>query len=127
MISLGQWGTICDDWFSDIDADVICRTGGYSGGRYNRGSYNQRNAPKANAIWLDNLYCRGLENNVDDCRQYLFCRGENNIDDCPRIAWGKHNCKHSEDVGIMCFGKYYRVMNKQEGGSNNSRIGQFFK
>ncbi len=39
-------------------------------------------------IWLDNLYCRGTENRLIDCRR--------------QAGVGTHNCVHSEDVGVRC-------------------------
>ena len=41
-------------------------------------------------IWLDNVNCNGSEPNIDSCRHN---------------AWGSHNCRHSEDVGVICGGK----------------------
>merc|ERR1712176_226946 len=84
----GGWGTICDDDFDDRDAAVICRTGGYDGGEYRNGTYKQKLKYKALRIWLDDVACRGWERSILEC---------------PHVRWGKHNCDHSEDVGIMCY------------------------
>ena len=38
-------------------------------------------------IWLDDVICQGQEVSIDECRHG---------------SWARHNCDHSEDVGIVC-------------------------
>ena len=38
-------------------------------------------------IWLDELGCSGSETTLLECN---------------RLPWAKHNCKHTEDVGVRC-------------------------
>ena len=62
----GQWGTVCDDIWDDLDAKVVCRQLGYSGnigvarvgGKYGRGS---------DPIYLDDVGCSGSESRLTDC------------------------------------------------------------
>ncbi len=88
----GQWGTICDDYWTDSDADVACRQLGFpegsvgNGGRFLRAHFGEGAGP----IHLDDLLCRGNETSLIDCP-----RANNN-------AVGVHNCRHSEDVGVRC-------------------------
>ena len=81
----GEWGTVCDDYFDDTDADVVCRELGYPGAlgysccaAYGRGS---------GAIWLDDVDCDGTEASLYDCSH---------------LGFGVHDCGHDEDVGIAC-------------------------
>lgn len=56
-------------------------------------------------IWLDDLKCRG---------------NESNIDSCPHRAYGSNNCRHTEDVGVVCtdsesdFVILFRIWNKRK-------------
>ena len=45
--------------------------------------------PGNGTIWLDDLACFGYETSVDQCYK------KDN-------AWGSHNCRHREDVGVKC-------------------------
>jgi len=84
ILYAGEWGTVCDDGFSMVDANVVCRELGFSGalsyGNYGSGA-------SGTSIWLDDVSCSGWESALADCSH----RG-----------WGSHNCGHSEDVGVSC-------------------------
>ena len=83
------WGIICDDYWDDVDAGVVCRQLGFG----NTGTaiqtfplpvYNP-NTP----IWLDDVNCNGQESRLIDC-------DHNGLE--------IHNCAHSEDAGVQCSG-----------------------
>ena len=78
------WGTICDDWWGEPDATVVCRQLGYSGGTaLGRAAFGAGTGK----IWLDNVGCTGAEERLQDCKA---------------THWGNHNCGHSEDASVMC-------------------------
>ena len=92
---LGEWGTVCDDFWDLKDATVVCRQLGYSSAVSDKdGAYYGQGSGK---IWMDEVSCRGNEISLDLC---LF------------LGWENHNCLHSEDVGVIC-GKamYVKVAN----------------
>ena len=80
----GRWGTVCDDYFNDAAAGVVCYMLGYGrsghdiGNRYGAGS---------GTIWLDDVLCSGRETSIAHCRHN---------------AWGDENCGHREDVSVFC-------------------------
>ncbi|XP_060082802.1 scavenger receptor cysteine-rich type 1 protein M130-like [Ylistrum balloti] len=86
----GTWGTVCDDYFSDKDAEVVCRILGYQNiiptaisiARYGEGS---------GTIWMDDVKCTGTETDIGSC---------------PFNSWGHHNCQHSEDASVKCEIRY---------------------
>ena len=82
----GQWGSVCDDAFSDVDAAVACRELGFADGTFT--PISATSIPRGTgAIALDDVGCTGDE-------QRLF--------DCPHRGLEIHNCSHFEDVTVTC-------------------------
>ena len=91
MFYAGKWGTICDDYWTEDDADVACRVLGYeesegNADKYRRAYFGAGTGP----IHLDNLRCTGSERSLLDCPRHND------------LAVGDHNCSHKEDVGVRC-------------------------
>ena len=92
-----RWGTVCDDYWTDDDADVACRALGYErsepyAGRFRSSYFGAGTGP----IWLDDMLCRGSEANLLDCP---LASGRSRA----RDFIGVHNCKSNEVVGVRCI------------------------
>ncbi|XP_064417053.1 neurotrypsin isoform X2 [Latimeria chalumnae] len=82
----GQWGTVCDDGWTDWNTQVVCRQLGFKYGKSTlEGSFGGGKGP----IWLDDVSCSGRESTFYQCA---------------KREWGKHDCTHQEDVEIICHG-----------------------
>ena len=93
MLVNGQWGTICDDYWSREDASVVCRQLGFSADGAiprQRAFFGRGTGP----IILDDVRCNGTEVTLSDC---------------PSNPAFSHNCYHSEDAGVHCLGKHIAV------------------
>ncbi|KAM5133451.1 soluble scavenger receptor cysteine-rich domain-containing protein SSC5D isoform 3-T3 [Callospermophilus lateralis] len=88
----GRWGTVCDDGWDLRDAAVACRELGCGGALAAPGG--SRFGPGAGPVWMDDVGCGG---------------GERALRDCPRSPWGRSNCDHSEDAGLVCTGPAPRL------------------
>ncbi|NXC23331.1 SRB4D protein, partial [Corythaeola cristata] len=82
-----QWGTVCDDDWSLLDASVVCRQlgCGTAVSAYSAAHFGQGSGP----IWLDNVQCSGTEAALSEC----LAR-----------PWGVNNCHHGEDASVVCAG-----------------------
>uniref|UniRef100_A0A7N5ZQH7 SRCR domain-containing protein n=1 Tax=Anabas testudineus TaxID=64144 RepID=A0A7N5ZQH7_ANATE len=84
---LGQWGTVCDDLFTIKAGTVVCRQLGFTRALVVRKRAVLGKADSNVRILLDDVECEG---------------GEKSLLECKRARIGKHNCSHSEDVGVIC-------------------------
>ena len=81
----GVWGTVCDDGWNLVDAQVVCNELDYGqaldamhGAFYGLGT---------GQIWLDDINCVG---------------NEWSIGNCSHTGWGVHDCSHYEDASVKC-------------------------
>lgn len=82
-----SWGTVCDDYWSLENAEVVCRQlllGAPKVFLYI--AFEKLNSSK---FWLDDVICKGHEETIEQCSHE---------------GWGNDNCADSERVYLRCNG-----------------------
>ncbi|XP_050783800.1 CD5 antigen-like [Gopherus flavomarginatus] len=85
----GVWGTVCDDDWSETNAQVVCRELGCGPAEplapklQDRPRFGQGTGK----IWLDDIRCKGTEKTLQNCAHRF---------------WSYHDCTHREDISVVC-------------------------
>ncbi|XP_053388862.1 uncharacterized protein LOC128551929 [Mercenaria mercenaria] len=87
---IGIWGTVCDDHFDANDTEVVCRQIGLQ--EKNATIYNNSRFGKMNsALTVDDLQCKGDENDLDECGSYPW-----------KVHSSRSCVSYHRDVGVNC-------------------------
>ncbi|XP_026202795.1 deleted in malignant brain tumors 1 protein-like isoform X2 [Anabas testudineus] len=81
------WGTVCDDEWDLNDAKVVCRE--LDCGAALSVTKSAQFGEGTGRIWLKDVDCLGNESSLTECQHRGF---------------GKQNCKHNQDAGVICSG-----------------------
>ncbi len=87
VLHRGQWGTVCDDAWDLADAAVVCRE--LDCGEPVDALSDAHFGPGSGQIWMGFVKCVGSGPTLKDCGSG---------------GWGRSNCDHAKDAGVICSG-----------------------
>ena len=101
------WGKVCDDYWTDEEAGVVCKALDYHeteryGGRFLKSYFGPGTLP----FLLDDLICDGDESSLLDCPVAGGGLASN--------ALGQNNCKAEEAVGVRCVTESEHIQHATE-------------
>ncbi|CDQ89122.1 unnamed protein product [Oncorhynchus mykiss] len=79
----GDWGSICDSGWNDLNAAVVCRQLGHSGHAVAAGGFGRGKGP----VHLDQVRCTGKEDFLGEC---------------PSLGRARDGCRWRQDAGVSC-------------------------
>nr|XP_046223606.1 deleted in malignant brain tumors 1 protein-like [Oncorhynchus gorbuscha] len=82
----GIWGTVCDDNWAVLDAQVVCRE--LSCGPATEAPHQAHFGEGSGSILLDDVACMGSEGSLLECSSGGI---------------GNHDCGHDEDASVTCM------------------------
>ena len=99
----GDWRGVCDDYFTDDEAEIACKQLKATGGQHS--DYMPEFAKTllkldgySHDFWLDDLVCVGDEDKLSECPR----AGDPNIPHTDPNYWGNENCRSFEHAGVVC-------------------------
>ena len=85
----GVWGTVCDDNWTNTNAQVVCQQLGFGS---SSASVDFDVPAGTGPILMDDVNC---------------ISGQTNLLACSHNGFGNHDCGHTEDVGVTCRPQYF--------------------
>ncbi|XP_072123042.1 scavenger receptor cysteine-rich domain-containing protein DMBT1-like [Mobula birostris] len=106
----GQWGTLCDEYFSLEDASVVCEQLQCGAVKPNRKDayFGEGKGP----LWKDNYRCLG---------------NESRLADCPVSTWGQISCSHANDASVICTNESWSLRLNDGGSRCDGRVEMYDK
>ncbi|XP_051015110.1 LOW QUALITY PROTEIN: galectin-3-binding protein [Acomys russatus] len=105
----GQWGTVCDNLWNLLDANVVCRALGYKNATQALG--RAAFGPGRGPVMLDEVECTGTESSLANCSS---------------LGWLKSRCGHEKDAGVVCSNDTRGIHTLDLSGELPDALGQIF-
>ena len=89
----GEWGTVCNDGWDDMDASVVCKLLGF-GSSGTAILDAQVYGPGTGRVLLSNVMCSSNDTTLSSCGYH-------------RVGIEAHRCNHYKDAGVTCNSMFY--------------------